>query len=79
MSAETKLTMIRGPTMVVLVGIMNRCCPTSRSLRTLKAENRYRGIGGPLNVSLITGPNPISTAAIEAAVQLGFSRNDEPV
>jgi choline dehydrogenase len=41
--------------------------------------NRYRGVGGPLNVSLITGPNPISTAAIEAAVQLGFSRNDEPV
>jgi choline dehydrogenase len=41
--------------------------------------NRYRGLGGPLNVSLITGPNPISTAAIEAAVQLGFSRNDEPV
>jgi choline dehydrogenase len=39
--------------------------------------NRYRGVGGPLNVSLITGPNPISTAAIEAAVQLGFSRNDD--
>jgi choline dehydrogenase len=39
--------------------------------------NRYRGVGGPLNVSLIRNPNPISTAAIEAAVQIGFSRNDD--
>jgi choline dehydrogenase len=37
----------------------------------------YHGVGGPLNVSFVRNANPICSAAIEAAVQLGFPRNDD--
>ncbi|CAB3753057.1 MULTISPECIES: GMC family oxidoreductase [Burkholderia] len=40
-------------------------------------ENRYHGVGGPLHVSRNRDPHPICEAAIEAAVQAGFARNDD--
>ncbi|WP_026909943.1 GMC family oxidoreductase [Patulibacter minatonensis] len=35
------------------------------------------GLDGPLRISLPDPPHPISEAAIEAAVELGFARNDD--
>lgn len=40
-------------------------------------EDLYHGVGGPLNVSYVQNPNPVSAAAIEAATEVGFSRNDD--
>ncbi|WP_446902749.1 GMC family oxidoreductase [Burkholderia sp. YIM B11467] len=40
-------------------------------------EDRYHGVGGPLHVSRNRDPNPICEAAIEAAVQAGFARNED--
>jgi choline dehydrogenase len=40
-------------------------------------ESRYHGSGGPLHVSINRTPNPICEAAIEAAVQAGFPRNED--
>ena len=48
-----------------------------------KAENRergatsYRGIGGPLNVMNMPSINPLTSAFIEAGVELGWPRNDD--
>jgi choline dehydrogenase len=48
-----------------------------------KAENRelgatrYRGIGGPLNVMDLPSINPLTSAFIEAGVELGWPRNDD--
>lgn len=40
-------------------------------------ESRYHGVGGPLHVSHNHHPNPICEAAILAAVQAGFQRNED--
>jgi len=67
-----------GLMMVVSAGMMKSVLPYFKKSENFEGgANRYRGVGGPLNVSLIRNPNPISTAAIEAAVQIGFSRNDD--
>jgi choline dehydrogenase len=48
-----------------------------------KLENRelgatsYRGIGGPLNVMDLPSINPLTSAFIEAGVELGWPRNDD--
>lgn len=48
-----------------------------------KAENQERGesnahgIGGPLNVTDLRDPSPLSKAFVEAAVQAGFAANDD--
>jgi choline dehydrogenase len=48
-----------------------------------KAENRergamvYRGIGGPLNVMDVPYINPLTSAFIEAGIELGWPRNDD--
>jgi choline dehydrogenase len=48
-----------------------------------KAENRergatdYRGIGGPLNLMDVPSINPLTSAFIEAGVELGWPRNDD--
>src|SRR5260221_11568366 len=54
MSAETKLTMIRGPTMVVLVGTMNRCSPTSRKRHSPSAAFLAPVANRP-NLKVLTG------------------------
>ncbi|CAE6941710.1 Alcohol dehydrogenase [acceptor] [Paraburkholderia domus] len=40
-------------------------------------EDYYHGVGGPLHVSRNRSPNPICEAAVEAAVQAGFARNED--
>jgi len=48
-----------------------------------KSENfeggadEYHGAGGPLNVTTISDPNPVTLATLEACVQAGFERNDD--
>jgi choline dehydrogenase len=48
-----------------------------------KAENQergpseYHGVGGPLNVSDLRCPNPLTETFIEAAQEAGFSRNPD--
>jgi choline dehydrogenase len=38
----------------------------------------YHGVGGPLPVTRIREPNPVTVAMIEAAVERGVPRNDDP-
>src|SRR6204780_517422 len=38
----------------------------------------FHGVGGPLPVTRITDPNPVTVAMIEAAVERGVPRNDDP-
>jgi choline dehydrogenase len=38
----------------------------------------YHGVGGPLPVTRIAEPNPVTVAMIEAAVERGVPRNDDP-
>ena len=38
----------------------------------------YHGVGGPLPVTRIKEPNPVTVAMIEAAVERGLPRNDDP-
>ena len=40
--------------------------------------SEYHGIGGPLPVTHIKEPNPATVAMIEAAVEIGVPRNDDP-
>jgi choline dehydrogenase len=42
-----------------------------------RGENKYHGVGGPLNVSDITEQHPISAAQLEACVQAGIPRSDD--
>lgn len=48
-----------------------------------KAENQERGasdahgVGGPLNVSDLRDPNPLSKAFVDAAIQAGYSANSD--
>jgi choline dehydrogenase len=38
----------------------------------------YHGVGGPLPVTRISEPNPVTLAMIEAAVERGIAPNDDP-
>jgi choline dehydrogenase len=40
--------------------------------------SEYHGVGGPLPVTRISEPNPATVAMIEAAVETGVPRNDDP-
>ena len=40
--------------------------------------SEYHGTGGPLPVTHIKEPNPATVAMIEAAVEIGVPRNDDP-
>ena len=40
--------------------------------------DEYHGVGGPLPVTHIKEPNPATLAMIEAAVEVGVPRNDDP-
>jgi choline dehydrogenase len=42
-----------------------------------RGENRWHGVGGPLNVSDITEQHPISGALLEAAIEAGIPRSDD--
>jgi choline dehydrogenase len=42
-----------------------------------RGASEYHGVGGPLNVSDLRCPNPLSEAFVEAAVQAGFTRNPD--
>jgi choline dehydrogenase len=42
-----------------------------------RGANEYHGAGGPLCVSDIDSPNPLSTAFISACEQAGIARNDD--
>ena len=48
-----------------------RCEDNSRGL------SAWRGVGGPLTVSDLADPNPLSRAFVEAAVKVGIPRNDD--
>ena len=48
-----------------------RCEDNSRGL------SAWRGVGGPLIVSDLADPNPLSRAFVEAAVKVGIPRNDD--
>jgi choline dehydrogenase len=40
--------------------------------------NEYHGAGGPLPVAHIKEPNPVTVAMIDAAVEVGVPKNDDP-
>jgi choline dehydrogenase len=42
-----------------------------------RGASEYHGAGGPLRVSDLRSPNPLSEAFVEAAVQSGFTRNPD--
>jgi choline dehydrogenase len=42
-----------------------------------RGASEYHGVGGPLNVSDLRSPNPLSETFIEAAQEAGFSRNQD--
>ncbi|WP_158851275.1 GMC family oxidoreductase [Saccharothrix deserti] len=42
-----------------------------------RGASEYHGVGGPLSVSDSRSRNPMSTAFVEAALQAGFSANDD--
>jgi choline dehydrogenase len=42
-----------------------------------RGASEYHGAGGPLHVSNLRSPNPLSEAFVEAAVQSGFKRNPD--
>lgn len=46
-----------------------------RSEHQERGEDRYHGVGGPLNVADLRSPNPLSQAFIAAALELGYPHN----
>jgi choline dehydrogenase-like flavoprotein len=42
-----------------------------------RGADAWHGVGGPLPVSDLRSPSPVSRAFVEAAVQCGFPRNDD--
>lgn len=48
-----------------------------RSEKQQNGASAYHGVSGPLTVSNLRSPNPLSHAFIEAAQQCGFQRNDD--
>lgn len=48
-----------------------------RSEDFIGGANAYHGAGGPLRVERIRDPNPLTTAFLQAADELGWPRNDD--
>lgn len=48
-----------------------------RSEDSSRGPSALRGVGGPLTVSDLADPNPLSRAFVEAAIEAGISRNDD--
>ncbi len=42
-----------------------------------RGESECHGVGGPLNVADLRDPNPLALAFVEAAQQIGLSKNDD--
>lgn len=42
-----------------------------------RGESDLHGVGGPMNVTELRDPNPLSTAFVEAAQQAGYDHNDD--
>jgi choline dehydrogenase len=49
-----------------------KCCEDNS-----RGPSTWRGVGGPLTVSDLADPNPLSRAFVEAAVKVGIRHNDD--